>query len=171
MNRLLSWRKRIPQRQKSRKFTRAARDARGGYSPVLMAVTSVTQRRTANAAATANIVLVVHRALTKSWAIPEARSPPEGPMRGRAAIARRRVSLFICLALSFSRSLSPALSRGRRDITDTHFARRCMSSVWCTESLDPSLPPNSKNLEFLVPTRNRGARARAKRGRMQSVTK
>jgi len=57
----------------------------------------------ANAAATTSILLAVHRTMdipVRFSALPEARSLPEGPMRGRTAIA------VIFLSFSFSLSLS-----------------------------------------------------------------
>jgi len=83
--------------------------ARRRYSLDLMATTSATPRRMANAAATMNVLLAVHRTTgipVRFSAPPEARSPPEGPMRGRIAIARRCFSLpfspFVCFALSLA---------------------------------------------------------------------
>jgi len=61
-----------------------------------MPATLATPRRMANAVATASVLLAVHRTTdipVRYSAFPEARSLPEGPMRGLTAIARRFLSL------------------------------------------------------------------------------
>jgi len=109
-NKWTFWRKRVPQRQEGDRFDLKFKelwDSHGGYSPDLIATTSVTPRRMANAAATTSILLAVHRTMdipVRFSALPEARSLPEGPMRGRTAIA------VIFLSFSFSLSLSLSLS-------------------------------------------------------------
>lgn len=114
-----------------------------------MPATSATPRRMANAVATASVLLAVHRTTdipVRYSAFPEARSLPEGPMRGLTAIARRFLSLSflflffftsstsLCPSLSFTRALlrreRERVRKRERDHRDTHFARKLYIYVY-----------------------------------------